>query len=301
MAFPKPDGIETYHTKPYPAIDITRPELSAAGKVILITGGGSGLGLAFTEHFAKAGSTKIAITGRRANILNQAKSDIESKYPGTQVLTLAGDVSDTKAVHDAFTTTKSTLGPIDVLINNAGYLPHYVPIGSTAKGGLDEWWKGYEVNVKGTYNVLSAFLATAAPQNATVINLSTAGVNAIFSTQSAYGSSKMAATRLFEYFQAEHPEFRVVNVAPGVVRTEMHERTIAAMDDMGVAQLPLDDSKYLPSINHLSFTPIPLCLVHPAKRKNENSFPPSIIPSMGHKSRSSLHKRPLRLGPLGRP
>lgn len=251
MAFPRPEGIETYHTKPYPAIDVTRPELSAKDKVVLITGGGSGLGRAFTEHFAKAGSTKLAITGRRANVLEEAKKDIEATYPGAKVLTLVGDVADANAANDAFATIKSTFGPVDVLINNAGYLPHYVPIGSTDQGGFAEWWKGYEVNVKGSYNILTAFLSAAA-KGATVINLSTAGVNVLFPTQSAYGSSKMAATRVFEYFQAEHPEFRVVNVAPGVVLTEMHERTISALDKMGKDQLPLDDSKCIPVLDGVS-------------------------------------------------
>ena len=81
MKLTVPEGIKTFHTKPYPLLDVTRPELSAAGKVVLITGGGSGIGLVVAGHFAKAGSKTVAITGRRQNVLDEAKQSIESTYP----------------------------------------------------------------------------------------------------------------------------------------------------------------------------------------------------------------------------
>jgi NAD(P)-dependent dehydrogenase (short-subunit alcohol dehydrogenase family) len=240
MPFPTPEGISTYHTKPYPAIDVTRPELSANGKVILVTGGGSGLGFAFAEHFAKAGSKKVAITGRRAQVLEEAKKKIESEYPGTKVLTLQSDVTDRAGVDTAFQKTKETFGPINVLISNAGYLSDFEPIG---KGAPDEWWESFETNVKGSYNVLSAFLKTSAP-DATVINLVSGSVSSILPGQSAYTSSKIAACRLFEAFQVENPGYRVVNIAPGVVHTVMQEKFAAAFDRNGWPQLPVDDSEF---------------------------------------------------------
>jgi NAD(P)-dependent dehydrogenase (short-subunit alcohol dehydrogenase family) len=240
MQLPKPEGISTYHTKPYSAIDVTRPELSKAGKVVFITGGGSGLGLAFTEHFAKAGCTTIAITGRRQQVLDDAKQKIESTHINTTVLTLQGDVTNLDAVNSAFQQTVDAFGPIDILINNAGYLPGYEPIGK--EGAFSDWWAGFEVNVKGSYNVLSAFLK-ASSQGATVINLTSAAVNAVVPGQSAYTASKVAATRMFEVFQVENPDYRVINVAPGVVLTDMHQKTIAAFDERDWPQLPLDDSK----------------------------------------------------------
>ncbi|KAH7402745.1 hypothetical protein BKA66DRAFT_436145 [Pyrenochaeta sp. MPI-SDFR-AT-0127] len=238
MAFSKPKGIDTYHTTPYAAIDVTRPELSTAGKVVFITGGGSGLGLAFAEHFAKAGSTQIAITGRRQNVLDEAQKSIQAAYPKTTVLTLQGDVVDRQAVDAAFKQTHKTFGPIDILINNAGYLPAYEAIGK--ESSPEDWWSGFSANVRGSHNVLSAFLPTAAA-DAVVINLTSAAVNAVVPGQSPYTASKIAATRLFESFGVENPGFRVVNVAPGVVKTSMHEKTIAHFDEKGWPQLPLDD------------------------------------------------------------
>jgi NAD(P)-dependent dehydrogenase (short-subunit alcohol dehydrogenase family) len=239
MSMPAPLGINTYHTKPYSTIQVTRPELSAAEKVVLITGGGSGLGFAFSEHFAKAGCKKIAITGRREKVLQNAKEKIESFYPGTSVLTLQSDVADREGLDLAFKKAFDLFGPIHVLISNAGYLPEWKSIGEETS--FHDWWNGFETNVKGPHNVLSAFLKTSAP-DATVLNIVSGAVNTIIPGQSAYSSSKIASTRLFEVFQKEYPRYRVINVAPGIIMTPMHEKTVAVFAERGWPQLPLDDS-----------------------------------------------------------
>jgi len=159
IAFPTPEGITKYHTTPYASIDVTRPELSAAGKVVLITGGGSGLGFAFAQHFAMAGCTSIVITGRRQDVIDDAKRALEKEYSALRVLAMQGDVTDKQAVVKAFETTTETFGAIDVLINNAGYLPSYTALASSDP---DDWWKAFETNVRGSFNVLSSFLFSAA-------------------------------------------------------------------------------------------------------------------------------------------
>lgn len=229
-----------YKTKPYATIDVTRPELSAANKVVFITGGGAGLGLAFAEHYAKAGCTKITITGRRQQVLNDAKSRIQTAYPNTKVLALRADVTDRSAVSTAFQTTKSTFGPVSVLINNAGYLPAYEFIGQETSA--DDWWSGFEINVRGSHNVLCAFLPVAAP-DATVINLVSSAVTATIPGQSPYTSSKVATTRIFEILQAENPELRVINIAPGIILTDMHQKTIDFLEEKKWPQPPLDDGE----------------------------------------------------------
>jgi NAD(P)-dependent dehydrogenase (short-subunit alcohol dehydrogenase family) len=244
MAFPIPNGISTYHTTTYPTISIKRPELSTAGKVVLITGGGSGLGLEFAQHFVLSGCTSLAITGRRSPILDSAQKTLQESQPNVKVLTLQCDVTDRSGMRTAFTKTREAFGNIDILINNAGYLPSYEPLG--AETNAEDWWQAFETNVGGSHNVLAAFLPVAAP-DAIVINLTSGAVNAIIPGQSAYTASKIASTRLFECFQMENPGFRVVNVAPGVVLTEMHKKSVEHFEEKGWAQLPLDDSKLCPS------------------------------------------------------
>ncbi|OAL56580.1 NAD(P)-binding protein [Pyrenochaeta sp. DS3sAY3a] len=239
MNFPTPTGISTYHTTPYPSISPTLPSLSAANKTVLITGGGQGLGLAFATHFAAASCPRIAITGRRAPVLAAAKKAIEKKYPGTRVLPLTSDVTDAAAVAAALEKVVEEFGKIDVLVNNAGFLPPYTPLGTPTSH--TDWQHTFATNVFGTHNVLASFVASGPPPGAVLLNISTAAVNGVVPGGSAYGASKAAAVRVCESFAVENPGVRVVSVAPGWVRTEMHGRTENYFAEMGWGELPADD------------------------------------------------------------
>ena len=231
MAFPS--LTQTWHKRSYPAIDPARSSLSVAGKTVFITGGGAGIGLAASRAFAVAGASNIAISGRTEKTLLNAKNDIESAHKGVKVLTFVADVTDQKAVDKAF----STVGKVDILVHNAGYLSDMTPI---AQSGLQDWWSGFEINVKGAFIVAQAFLKVAA-SDATVIDLTTALVHFPASPGfAAYGASKLAELKFFDSVQAENPSFHVVHVHPGVIQTSMGQK---ALD--GGANFPLDDSKLI--------------------------------------------------------
>jgi short-subunit dehydrogenase involved in D-alanine esterification of teichoic acids len=74
--FPLPQGITKWHSTSYPAIDPSRPELNAKGKVVVVFGGGSGIGAAIVKAFAAAGASNIAIFGCRQNVLETSKANI---------------------------------------------------------------------------------------------------------------------------------------------------------------------------------------------------------------------------------
>ncbi|KAK1092522.1 hypothetical protein LTR48_004178, partial [Friedmanniomyces endolithicus] len=81
MKPPYPSLTSEWHDKTYPAIDPKRPELSAKGKTIVISGGGSGIGRGIAQAFALAGASAIAILGRRQALLEETKLLIASKLP----------------------------------------------------------------------------------------------------------------------------------------------------------------------------------------------------------------------------
>ncbi|RDL41956.1 Uncharacterized protein BP5553_01935 [Venustampulla echinocandica] len=232
MAFPT--YTKTFHTTTYPSISPTRKELSTAGKVILITGGGSGIGSRIAHAFAASGSTSIAILGRTETSLISTKESIEAQHPGAKVMALVADIVDRTAVHAAFDEVKIILGPIDIVVSNAGHMPSGSSI-STAD--VDEWFHGMEVNVKGNLILAQAFLANAA-KKPVLINVSAAGVHipALPVPLSAYVVSKAAVVKLVEYFAAENPGVRVMNVHPGAIDTGMAKRA----KDAGL-ELPFDD------------------------------------------------------------
>ena len=77
-----------WHNKPYPAIDPSRPELSAKGKFVVVTGGGSGIGLATAIAFAQAGAKTIGILGRRLKVLKAAAAEITQQATASDVKVL---------------------------------------------------------------------------------------------------------------------------------------------------------------------------------------------------------------------
>ena len=233
-----PSLTKTWHNASYPAISPSNPTLSVAGKTVFVTGGGAGIGFATARAFAAAGASTVAISGRTEKTLLSAREDIESAHKGVRVLTFVADVTDQKAVDAAF----ASVGKVDVLVHNAGYLPHLVPI---TQSGIQDWWSGFEINVKGAFIVTQAFLKVAA-SDATLVDLTTGMVHfPAFPRYSAYLASKSAELRFFDSVQLENPDIHVVHVHPGVVATDMQQKGL----DAGV-DFPLDDGKLTLSANN---------------------------------------------------
>ncbi len=235
-----PSLTKAWHNASYPAISPSNPALSVAGKTVFVTGGGAGIGLAIARAFAAAGASTVAISGRTEKTLLSAKNDIESAHEGVKVLPFVADVTDQKAVDAAF----ASAGKVDILVHNAGYQPDLVPI---TQSGIQDWWSGFAINVKGAFIVTQAFLKVAA-SDATLIDLTTGMVHfPAFPGYSAYLASKSAELRFFDSVQLENPEMHVVHVHPGVVATAMGQKSL----DAG-ADFPLDDGNItLSAENHI--------------------------------------------------
>lgn len=225
---PFPTPILPYHRAEYPAINPTRPELSSKGKNVLVTGGGIGVGADIATAFARSGAAHIGLVGRRANHLEANKAAIEAAYPGVKVTALTADLADgdstTAAVQKFAAATPS--GKIDVLVANAGHQSALAPFDSVAR---DDFWTSFEVNNRGTFDLLRAFGPLAAP-GAVVLNVSTGMVQRQYMPGSpSYHASKAAAVVLFNYWAFEHPEVRVVHFHPGIFPTEMGNKTTVAL------------------------------------------------------------------------
>lgn len=130
---------KTIHRSVYPAIDPTNPANSAAGKVVLVTGGGSGLGKHIAIAFNKAGAKAIIITGRRENVLREAATELQ-KSGDAKVLFFKADVTDEVALKNAFASAAEEVGPVDVVVANAGYMATPEP---AASADVADWWKAY--------------------------------------------------------------------------------------------------------------------------------------------------------------
>ncbi|EXK84017.1 hypothetical protein FOQG_11750 [Fusarium oxysporum f. sp. raphani 54005] len=227
---------KTWHNKPYPSIDPTRPELSAAGKFVAITGGGTGIGRSIAIAFAQAGASTIAILGRRLDRLETAAAEIAEASGGkTNVIFEAVDISQRSKLDAAVTNLvkKADGAKVDILISNAGVSPD---VGAVVGFDEAEFRRGIELNVIGAFNTLQSF-GPFLTSNAYIFNTSTGMVHLRPIAQGwAYTAVKAAVFKMFEYLQDDNPEWHVVQIQPGVIRTELNERfDIVGQDDPALA------------------------------------------------------------------
>ncbi|GAD92416.1 hypothetical protein FG04599.1 [Paecilomyces variotii No. 5] len=231
--------VSTFHHYPYHSISETNPSLTCEGKIVFITGGGRGIGRAIAKSFAVAGAKGTFLVGRTKSDLQTAAEDItklaETSNKTTTVLYSECDITDAHAVASAFKKAISSFGHIDILIQNAGYLDDHR---SVVDSDLKDYWKTFEINVKGGLSVIQEFLKTSPPAGSTIINVgSGAGHLPYIPGYSAYSSSKLALAKIVEYVHHENPHLRVFNINPGAIVTEMQAKAgdIAAPDDIGLA------------------------------------------------------------------
>ncbi len=226
--WPQVNDLFTCHHDTYPAITPDKADLS--GRSVLITGASKGIGRMTALRFAAAGCSKIAIAARsplsevEAAVLAAAAA---AKRPPPQVLSLSMDVTSEESVGAAAEKLSTAFGgALDILINNAGYLEKWNSIPASEPA---EWWRSWEVNIKGTYLVSRAFMPLVAKSDRagprTVINLSSAGGHNILPGASAYQTTKFTIARLTEFMASEGREDDIVamSIHPGGVKTELAE------------------------------------------------------------------------------
>jgi len=224
---------KTWQNKSYGSSSSTRPELSAAGKNVIVTGGETGIGKAIATAFSQASAASVAILGRREDRLKDSVAVIAAAASNqkTKVLYKVADLTIRADVETAFKDIVKEVGKISILVSNAGTI---ATTGLVADTNADDFMRGFDMNVRTVLNATQAFIPLAAP-NATLINISTGMVHfAPMPGMSSYTATKAATTKMFDYITAENPSLRVFNVQPGVVSTEMNEGTSMEGQDDGM-------------------------------------------------------------------
>ncbi|KAG0646658.1 Citrinin synthesis mpl6 [Hyphodiscus hymeniophilus] len=195
---------KTVHTDTYPAID-PATKSDHTGHHVLITGASKGVGRATAISFAKAGAAGIAVAARsdfntlENEILSAAKSAGKS---APKVLKLQMDVLSYESITAAAKQITKEFGKLDILINNAGYLSSFETL---AEADMGEWWKNYEVNLRGVAWVSKLLLPLMLKEGEkTIVNVSSLGAHSIAEGASGYQGSKFALLRFTEALMADH-------------------------------------------------------------------------------------------------
>jgi NAD(P)-dependent dehydrogenase (short-subunit alcohol dehydrogenase family) len=237
-----------HHKQVYPSLTPTRPDLSAAGKTILITGGGKSIGLGITESFALAKATNIVILGREQDALNNVRDDFHTKYPDTTIWPYAADITDGAKCGEVFAEVKEKVGTIDVMVLNAAYLHTPVPFPTM---DMQDFWHCFEVNVKANTSLLQLFLQHRNPNSSTIVNVSSymAWLGALPFPAQGYSASKAAFDVVVGYLGAQEKSVRVFTMHPGSVVTPMLEKVGSDTSREGV----FDDGEFWPWLSPIPF------------------------------------------------
>lgn len=190
---------------------------SLSGKNALITGASKGIGRALAIALAKEG-VHIALLARNAANLQTVADEVEDE--GVKAVMLTADVSDITSVNKAIEDASSTLGPIDILINNAGI----ATFGNFLELEPAEWERIIKVNLLGPYYITRAVLPSMIErQTGDIINISSTAGQRGAALTSAYSASKFALIGLSESLMQEvrKHNIRVTTLTPSTVATDL--------------------------------------------------------------------------------
>jgi NADP-dependent 3-hydroxy acid dehydrogenase YdfG len=189
-----------------------------AGRVAVVTGASSGIGAATAKVLAAQGA-KVALLARREDRIKELASEL-----GAGVITVAADVSDAEAVSAAATTVRAELGPVDLVVANAGVML----AAPFEKASLGEWDQMITTNISGLLYTGRAFAddllaAAAAGKRADLVHVGSIGGHIVLPNYGVYTATKAAVAHLTRNLRAElGPRgVRVHTIEPGMVASEL--------------------------------------------------------------------------------
>jgi NAD(P)-dependent dehydrogenase (short-subunit alcohol dehydrogenase family) len=207
------------------------------GKVAVVTGGNSGIGLATAKRLQEEGA-RVAIVGRSKKTLDEAVKTI-----GNGVVAVQADVSVAKDLDRLYATVSEKLGKIDILFANAG-IYKFAPLAATSESLYDEL---FDINTRGVYFTIQKAVPLLNDGASIIINTSVAGEIGV-PNGTAYAATKAALRSFTRSIAAELVErgIRVNAVSPGPIetpagfaRTGLSKETMDEMLKGFVSQVPM--------------------------------------------------------------
>ena len=202
-----------------------RGSYDLSGRVVLITGGSRGLGLVLARQ-AVAEGARVAIRARDEAELARARQDLlMAGAAEADVLTLARDITNETEVRTMVAEVENRLGPIDVLINNAGI----ITAGPLDNMDIRDFEDSMAVHFWAPLHSMQAVLPSMRRRGAgRIVNISSLGGKVALPHMAPYSASKFALVGLSEGFRAELKQhgISVTTVCPGLLRTGSHDHAM---------------------------------------------------------------------------
>lgn len=212
-----------------------------AGKVALVTGGGTGIGKAIALAFAREGA-KVAVAGRRREKVQETVQEMEKR--GGDGLAIACDVSNGKDAERAVHETVKNFGKLNVLVNNAGVL-HVATLEGTSE---EEWDRLMTINLKGPFLMCRAALPEFRKAGGgAIVNVGSVLGLIGMKDRAAYCASKGGVALLTKAMALDHANehVRANCICPSIVETELvaglfaSSEAGAAARKARIAQIPI--------------------------------------------------------------
>jgi len=183
-------------------------------KIALITGGGSGIGLGIARQFLHSGA-KVVITGRNPEKLQEARNEL-----GEKCFVIQNDVTDKNSHQALVRQIENEIGPIDVLVNNAGMHSKV----SSLEAEDDAFQEVIDINLNSVFALSREVLKKMVPRGrGSVINISSMSALYGLPQIAAYSSSKTALLGLTRALASEfsYSGVRINSIAPGFIESDM--------------------------------------------------------------------------------
>jgi NAD(P)-dependent dehydrogenase (short-subunit alcohol dehydrogenase family) len=198
----------------------TRLELN--GKVAVVIGGTSGIGLAIAKGMAEAGADVVP-TSRRADQVEAAAAEIEKR--GRRSIRITSDVSDRVSLQRVLDESINAFGKVDVLVNSAGRTKR----APTLDFSEEDWNSILDTNLTGTLRSAQVFGRHMLERGSgSIINIASLSTFVALYEVAAYSASKAAVASLTKSLAIEWSQrgVRVNAIAPGVFRTPLNEKLL---------------------------------------------------------------------------
>ncbi|GIM87140.1 hypothetical protein Sar04_38760 [Salinispora arenicola] len=203
---------------------LQRTDMTLRDKAVLVTGAGTGIGRAVAVRAAREGA-RVALLGRRRELLDQTAALIKGAAPDAPVLACASSLAEPDELDDAVGDVLDAFGRLDGLVNNAG-IARFSPVETADPADLQLM---FDVHVKGPVHLLRTCLPELRARRGSVVNVTSVGGALATPHRSFYGASKAAINHLTRSLAIElAPEVRVNAVLPGPVDTPIY-------DDLGLS------------------------------------------------------------------
>jgi NADP-dependent 3-hydroxy acid dehydrogenase YdfG len=187
------------------------------GKVVVITGASSGMGEAAARHLAAQGAS-VVLGARRIERLQSLADELNNQ--GGKALAVETDVTDPNQVQRLVDEAVQTYGRVDVIINNAGLMPH----SPLERLKIDDWNRMIDVNIKGVlYGIAAVIPYMKEQKGGHIINVSSVAGHKVRAGGVVYAATKHAVRVISEGLRQEVKPYniRTTVISPGAVDTEL--------------------------------------------------------------------------------